>query len=221
MHSHVRFAAAASLIAFGSIIGGGALVLVPPAVDRLLVARAGMSHPPAPCERQAWPHSDRDCLSVTPPPRDLPRIAAHGSLDAVTATTQIPAQAPAQVAAQVPIQVTAQVPIHVPAQAPSPVERAPEQPLPESRHAAAAPPELARPSFITEPAQGTPAPPLVAAKPPSAKPAVASRRARLNRERQFAGIRPPSDLRPSRDPRQQPNGRRKRPWASCGGSATP
>jgi hypothetical protein len=46
LYSYVRFAAAASLIAFGSIIGVGALVLVPPAVERLLLARAEISHPP-------------------------------------------------------------------------------------------------------------------------------------------------------------------------------
>ena len=46
MYSHVRLVAAAALIGFGSIIVVGALVLVPPAVERALVTAAKSSHPP-------------------------------------------------------------------------------------------------------------------------------------------------------------------------------
>jgi hypothetical protein len=40
LHSYVRFAAAAALIAFGGIIGAGAIVLVPAAIERVPAIRA-------------------------------------------------------------------------------------------------------------------------------------------------------------------------------------
>ncbi len=64
MYSYVRFAAAAALIAFGSIIGVGALVLVPPAVERLLLARAEISHQPA----ETMPRREVPSLSEPGPP---------------------------------------------------------------------------------------------------------------------------------------------------------
>jgi len=81
VYSHLRFVTAASLIAFGSIIGVGALALLPAALERPRVAGAEIPDPPAiPCKRQTWLHFDRNCLSR----RDLPWIAERGTARAVT-----------------------------------------------------------------------------------------------------------------------------------------
>ncbi len=143
LYSYVRFAAAASLIAFGSIISVGALVLVPPAVERLLVARAEISHQPAtPCQRQSWLHYDRDCSSETMPRREVPSIAEPGPSKAVT------------------IEV------------PSAAESVSEQSLTEAPHLASAPQASARQRDITAPDRATPVPPPGAEQRHSAKPVI-------------------------------------------------
>ena len=121
MYSFVRFAAAASLIAFGGIITIGALALIPSAAQRVLVAGGEMSRSPAiPCERQTSLAFDPDCSAVAPQ-RDLPRIAGYGGSSAVTG------------------------------EVPSPAEKAPEKPVTEIARPAAAPPEPARQPAITTP----------------------------------------------------------------------
>jgi hypothetical protein len=119
--SFVRFAAAASLIAFGGIIAVGGLALIPSVAQRVLVAGGEMSRPPAiPCEGQTSLSFDRDCSSVTPQ-RDLPRIAAYGGSSAVTG------------------------------EVPAPAERAPEKPVTETERAAAVPQKSARQAIVTAP----------------------------------------------------------------------
>jgi hypothetical protein len=87
LYSHLRFATSASLIAFGSMIVVGMLMLLPLAVERPLVASA--EDPPAiPCKRQTWLHFDRSCLSR----RGLPWVVAHGASDSVTAEVSVAAE---------------------------------------------------------------------------------------------------------------------------------
>ena len=76
MYSHLRFATAASLIAFGGIIGVGVPALLFSAAERSLVARAEISDSTASaCKHQSWLHFDRNCLAR----RDLLWTAGRGA----------------------------------------------------------------------------------------------------------------------------------------------
>jgi hypothetical protein len=142
LYSFVRFAAAAALIAFGGIIAVGALMLIPTAAQRVLVAGGETPRPPAiPCERQTSLDFDQDCSSVTPQ-RDLPRIAGYGGSSAVTGET------------------------------PAPAEKAPEQPSTETARPAAAPQEPARQAISPAPERVTPVSPPGAAERREAKPMI-------------------------------------------------
>jgi hypothetical protein len=88
----MRFITAASLIAFGGLIGVGVPVLL--VSERPLVAKADISDSPAaPCRQQAWLRFDRNCLSK----RDLPWTAGRGVSSASTVETRAePDPAPEQ-----------------------------------------------------------------------------------------------------------------------------
>ena len=162
LYSFVRFAAATSLIAFGGIITIGALALIPSAAQRVLVAGAEMSRPPAiPCERQTSLGFDPDCSAVTPQ-RDLPRIAGYGGSSAVTG--EVPA--PAEKAPEKPVTETERPAAAVP-QGPArqAVITAPERP-------AAVAPEPARQAVITAPERVTPVSPPATEQRPSPKPMI-------------------------------------------------
>lgn len=81
MYSHVRFITAASLIAFGGLIGIGVPALLVSKGERLLVAKADGSDPTVtPCKRQTWLQLDRNCLSR----QDLPWFAGRGTTNGHT-----------------------------------------------------------------------------------------------------------------------------------------
>ena len=144
MYSFVRFAAAASLIAFGGIVTIGALALIPSVAQRVLVAGGEMSRPPAiPCERQTSLGFDPDCSSVTPQ-RDLPRMAGYGGLSALTG--EAPAPAPAEKAPEKPVTETER-----PAAAPVPQESARQAAITAPERPAAVPQGSARQAVITAP----------------------------------------------------------------------
>lgn len=76
LYSHLRFVTAASLIAFGGIIGVGVPALLFSAVERPLVVRAETSDSTASaCKHQSWLHFDRNCLAR----RDLLSTAGRGA----------------------------------------------------------------------------------------------------------------------------------------------
>ena len=152
MYSHLRFVTAASLIAFGGIIGVGALALLPPALELPRVAGAEIPDPPAiPCKQQTWLHFDRNCLSR----RDLPWVAERGTARAVT--VEVPSAAVEQAPEQpsVPRQHTATM---------------------EPQRAVTVPQEVPRESAseITAPEQGLPVPPPTAEERHVAKPTIQS-----------------------------------------------
>lgn len=81
LYSHLRFATAASLIAFGGIIGVGVPALLFSAVEWPLVVRAETSDSTASgCKHQSWLHFDRNCLAR----RDLLSTAGRGASDGGT-----------------------------------------------------------------------------------------------------------------------------------------
>jgi hypothetical protein len=82
LYSHLRFATAASLIAFGGLIGIGMPALLVSTMERPLVAKADVSDPTvAPCKQQTWLQLDRNCLSR----HDLPWFAGRGTTNGGTA----------------------------------------------------------------------------------------------------------------------------------------
>ena len=166
MYSFVRFAAAASLIAFGGIVTVGAVALIPSVAQRVLMAGGEISRPPAiPCEGQTSLSFDQDCSSVTPQ-RDLPRIAGYGGSSAVTG--DVPATA--EKAPEQPSTETAR-----PAAAPQEPARqaaAAAPPEPARQAAATAPQEPARQAAITAPERVTPVPPPSAEERRVTKPMV-------------------------------------------------
>jgi len=75
LYSHLSFATAASLLAFGGLIGVGVPVLLVSNADRTLLAKADISDSPAnPCKQQTWLQLDRSCLSK----RDMPWTMGRG-----------------------------------------------------------------------------------------------------------------------------------------------
>ncbi len=85
MYSHVRLVAAAALIGFGSIIVVGALVLVPPAVERALVTAAKSSHPP---EVLAQGASSAVTVEVPAAPEQPPTGSEHSATVPQASTRQ-------------------------------------------------------------------------------------------------------------------------------------
>jgi hypothetical protein len=98
LYSHLRFATAASLIAFGGLIGVGVPALLVSTVERPLVARADVSDPTAAaCKQQTWLQLDRNCLSR----HDLPWFAGRGTTNGGTANVRAePEQSTAQPASE-------------------------------------------------------------------------------------------------------------------------
>jgi hypothetical protein len=158
LHSYVRFAAAAALIAFGGIIGAGAIALVPAALERIPAIRA--EGPPAnACDPQTRLPWDRSCQMATAspqqPPASAPREAAN------TAAAEVP-----------PLARTVEAPppartVEVPSPArtvevPPPARTTPEPPARDSaraatpRQAAAGEPPTFAPSLLAPPTGGTP-----------------------------------------------------------------
>ena len=73
MHSYVRFATAAALIAFGGIIGAGAIALVPAAIERIPAIRA--EGPPASaCDPQTRLPWERNCPAEAASPQQPPQM---------------------------------------------------------------------------------------------------------------------------------------------------
>jgi hypothetical protein len=77
--SHLRLVTATTLIAFGCVIGVGALALFPTAAKQPPVGNPAISDSGAtPCKQQSWLPFDRSCLTR----RDLPWIAGQGTANA-------------------------------------------------------------------------------------------------------------------------------------------
>jgi hypothetical protein len=140
--SHLRFAIVATLISFASVIGVGALGLLP-STEKVLLARVEVSERPATaCEQHTWLQFDRSCLSR----RGLPWIAGHGRSTAV----------PVEVASAAS-QQTATPPRESLLQESIPEESMPQQPtLPELATQQPAPPQPVERSDITAPVHETP-----------------------------------------------------------------
>jgi hypothetical protein len=167
----VRFAAAASLIAFGSMIVVGALVLVPPEVERRLVARAEISSPRAnPCPGQIGLHFERNCLAEETPRDDT--IAGQEPFKAAPVEIASPSEnAPQQpltrnkYAAAVP-QESAPL-----TDTTTPERNAPVEPFTEDLHGGTSPQVAARQTNFTALERRTPGP-LRARERQSAKPVI-------------------------------------------------
>jgi hypothetical protein len=77
--SHLRLVTASTLVAFGCVIGVGALALFPTAAKQPPVGNPAISDSGAtPCKQQSWLRFDRSCLTR----RDLPWIAGPGTANA-------------------------------------------------------------------------------------------------------------------------------------------
>jgi hypothetical protein len=153
--SHLRFAIVATLISFASVIGVGALGLLP-STEKVLLARVEVSERPATaCEQHTWLQFDRSCLSR----RGLPWIAGHGRSTAV----------PVEVASAAS-QQTATPPRESLLQESIPEESVPQQPaLPESATQQPVPQPPVQRSDITAPVHETPVQRPAAVQPPAVK----------------------------------------------------
>jgi hypothetical protein len=160
---HLRFVISASLIAFGSVIGVGALALFLPAGERPRVAGTASPDPPASfCERQAWLNLDRNCLSR----RDLPWVA--GERTARPVTVEVPPAA--EDAPEQPVTERHRI-ARAPEEEPASDMTAPGRGLPVPPPAAAEQ-RIAKPAI--EPPVAPPAPKKAAAEQHVAKPAIES-----------------------------------------------
>ena len=151
MYSNLRFVASASLVALASVVG--VLALYPDALEKLLVAGAEISDPPAACQQQDWWQLDRSCLSR----RGMPWVAASPESNAVAVpsategASEQPLTDDRSPAASAPAQMTQQNEATAPQQeTPALPSVAEERQIPTQRSEAAAPP------------QETPAPPPLA-----------------------------------------------------------
>ena len=178
MYPHVRLIAAVALIASATTIAGGALVLVPLAVEKVRMARAAIAHSPAlPCSRPTWLHSDRDCLSGVASQHDLPGTPERQVASAVPVSPVAVAEKPPQP----PLTKSEVAPEHPDVRPDEKVAMAPplaaEQrnvaPLRET--AVTAPP---RETTATPPPRETTASPRRAERPPATKPAATKPAAR-------------------------------------------
>jgi hypothetical protein len=190
LHSYVRFAAAAALIAFGGIIGAGAIALVPAALERIPAIRAE-GPPENACDPQTRLPWDRSCQMATAspqqPPASAPREAAN------VAAAEVPP--PARTVEVPPPARTVEVPspartVDVPSPArtvevPAPARTTPEPPVRDSaraataRQAAAGEPPTFEPSLLAPPTGGTPStftssPPVPPTLPADAAPQSAA-----------------------------------------------
>jgi hypothetical protein len=160
---HLRFVISASLIAFGSVIGVGALALFLPATERPRVAGTEIPDPPASfCERQAWLNLDRNCLSR----RDLPWVAGEGTARPLT----VEAPPAAEDAPEQPVTERHRI-ARAPEEEPASDMTAPGRGLPVPPPAAAEQ-RIAKPAI--EPPVAPPAPKKAAAERHVAKPAIES-----------------------------------------------
>ena len=151
MYSNLRFVASATLIALASVVG--VLALYPDALEKLLVAGAEISDPPAACQQQDWWQLDRSCLSR----RGMPWVAASPESNAVAVpsategASEQPLTDDRSPAASAPAQMTQQNEATAPQQeTPALPPVAEERQIPTQRSEVAAPP------------QETPAPPPLA-----------------------------------------------------------
>ena len=151
MYSNLRFVASASLVALASVVG--VLALYPDALEKLLVAGAEISDPPAACQQQDWWQLDRSCLSR----RGMPWVAASPESNAVAVpsategASEQPLTDDRSPAASAPAQMTQQNEATAPQQeTPALPPVAEERQIPTQRSEVAAPP------------QETPAPPPLA-----------------------------------------------------------
>ena len=151
MYSNLRFVASASLVALASVVG--VLALYPDALEKLLVAGAEISDPPAACQQQDWWQLDRSCLSR----RGMPWVAASPESNAVAVpsategASEQPLTDDRSPAASAPAQMTQQNEATAPQQeTPALPSVAEERQIPTQRSEVAAPP------------QETPAPPPLA-----------------------------------------------------------
>ena len=136
MHSYVRFATAAALIAFGGIIGAGAIALVPAAIERIPAIRA--EGPPASaCDPQTRLPWERNCpaeaaVTQQPPPAGAaPREAANAAADVPPPARIVEVPAPARTVEAPPPARTAEVP--------PPTLTAPQPPVRDNARAAPTP----------------------------------------------------------------------------------
>jgi len=151
LYSNLRFVASASLVALASVVG--VLALYPDALEKLLVAGAEISDPPAACQQQDWWQLDRSCLSR----RGMPWVAASPESNAVAVpsategASEQPLTDDRSPAASAPAQMTQQNEATAPQQeTPALPPVAEERQIPTQRSEVAAPP------------QETPAPPPLA-----------------------------------------------------------
>jgi hypothetical protein len=167
LHSYVRFAAAAALIAFGGIIGAGAIALVPAALERIPAIRAE-GPPENACDPQTRLPWDRSCQMATASPQQPPASAPREAANAAAA--EVPP--PARTVEVPPPARTVEVPspartVEVPSPArtvevPAPARTTPEPPVRDSaraataRQAAAGEPPTFEPSLLAPPTGGTP-----------------------------------------------------------------
>jgi len=155
LYSNLRFVASASLVALASVVG--VLALYPDALEKLLVAGAEISDPPAACQQQDWWQLDRSCLSR----RGMPWVAASPESNAVAVpsategASEQPLTDDRSPAASAPAQMTQQNEATAPQQeTPALPPVAEERQIPTQRSEVAAPP------------QETPAPPPLAEEQP-------------------------------------------------------
>ena len=133
MHSYVRFATAAALIAFGGIIGAGAIALVPAAIERIPAIRA--EGPPASaCDPQTRLPWERNCPAEAASPQQpplagtAPREAANAAADVPPPARIVEVPAPARTVEAPPPARTAEVP--------PPALTAPQPPVRDNARAA-------------------------------------------------------------------------------------
>jgi len=140
LYSNLRFVASASLVALASVVG--VLALYPDALEKLLVAGAEISDPPAACQQQDWWQLDRSCLSR----RGMPWVAASPESNAVAVpsategASEQPLTDDRSPAASAPAQMTQQNEATAPQQeTPALPPVAEERQIPTQRTRAAAP----------------------------------------------------------------------------------
>jgi hypothetical protein len=207
LNSYVRFASAAALIAFGGIIGAGAIALVPAAIERIPAIRAEGPLASA-CDPQTRLPWDRNCPAEAASPQQpaagaAPREAADAAADVPPPARIVEVPPPARTVEVPPPARTVEAP--PPARAAEVSPPAPTTPEPSvrdngrsatPRQAAAGEPSMFTPSPLAPPPGGKPstftssqpAPPAAIEKPPAATPAVAARP-----PRQAAATRAPAE----------------------------
>jgi hypothetical protein len=158
VYSYLRVIQCAALISFGVIIGVGVPPLLVTAIQRPLVASAGISDRPAvPCDRQVLLRSDQNCLRGTMPRRDMPWATA---VEVASIAENVPEHPLTENRDAAPMP-------REPRQGEwSGTEDTLERPLAESRDAATVPQELAQADETKEPKEATsvsPAAPTIAA----------------------------------------------------------